>query len=66
MKQRLNSCTDTVGKTISACRKTQVNQYYEAIVIEFTDDSEIILIGGGYDGFGDYLRVADENEKETP
>lgn len=54
-----------IGRTVKDCVKTVMDNHYEALKIVFTDDTEIFLIGGGYEGVGDYIEVAQPKLTET-
>jgi len=60
--QRMYDLSDMVGRTVLSVKATTCANGLEAIVIQFTDMREIILIGGGYSGRGDYIRVAERHE----
>jgi|Laugrespbdmm15sn_2_1035079.scaffolds.fasta_scaffold09782_2 hypothetical protein len=49
--------TRAIGKTISLIKEGD-NNGYAAVFITFTDGDTLTLEGGGYDGYGDYIRVA--------
>lgn len=46
-----------LGLTIASVQPATVNNHYEALLFTFTDGSTTVIIGGGYDGCGDYIRV---------
>lgn len=64
-KTRLHRTQDMIGRTVKDCVKTVMDNHYEALKIVFTDDTEIFLIGGGYEGVGDYIEVAQPKLTET-
>lgn len=57
---KLNLLTQMIGKTISGVRRGTV-PHYESIEITFDDGDVITLIGGGYDGCGDYIDIHDSS-----
>ena len=54
-----------VGKTISEARPGLFENHYEALFLTFTDGDTAILVGGGYDGYGDYLELREEDRNST-
>jgi hypothetical protein len=58
--KRHTEIKDILGLTIQSVHPAVAKNHYEAFVIRFTDGSEIVLLGGGYEGYGDFIRVEDE------
>lgn len=52
------------GLTIADITKGLHDNNYEALRFTFTDGSVMVIIGGGYDGYGDYLDI-ETNPKFT-
>lgn len=61
----LEGLQDAVGKTVSKVEKGLHRDHYEAVRFTFTDGTEMVLLGGGYDGYGDFIRI-ESNPGFTP
>ena len=52
------------GLTISDISKGLHENHYEAFKFTFTDGSVMVITGGGYDGYGDFIQI-EPNPKFT-
>lgn len=52
------------GLTIADITKGLHRNHYEAFKFTFTDGSFMVITGGGYDGYGDFIQIED-NPKFT-
>jgi hypothetical protein len=61
---KLIELSQAEGRTIRSIKTGIHVKHYEALRLTFTDGAVLVLIGGGFDGYGDYLRVKNEPDFE--
>lgn len=59
---RLKTFNDMIGKTVANIERGTDN-HYETQILKFSDGTFIEIVGGGYDGYGDYIDVFAGNGK---
>lgn len=55
---KIKNIQDIIGKTVISV--LEIDMDVPTMIIAFTDDSTVTLIGGGYEGYGDYLQIKEE------
>jgi len=60
----ITSPEEAEGLTIADITIGLHDNHHEAFKFTFTDGSFMVIIGGGYDGYGDYINI-EKNPKFT-